>query len=108
MGITGREVWDIGWMMIKHLLAEHLEEMCWRRVMCGQRPGTDDEEFRSALYSVHSKTSSQTAVQSAGAEIRASIFNSYNDTCTILREKFYPGPGREPGPLAFRANALTN
>ena len=24
------------------------------------------------------------------------------------REKFYPGPGLEPGPLAFRANALTN
>ena len=23
-------------------------------------------------------------------------------------EKFYPGPGLEPGPLAFRANALTN
>ena len=22
------------------------------------------------------------------------------------REKFYPGPGLEPGPLAFRANAL--
>ena len=22
------------------------------------------------------------------------------------REKFYPGPGIEPGPLAFRANAL--
>ena len=26
----------------------------------------------------------------------------------IEREKFYPGPGFEPGPLAFRANALTN
>ena len=24
------------------------------------------------------------------------------------REKFYPGPGLEPGPLAFHANALTN
>ena len=24
------------------------------------------------------------------------------------REKFYPGPGLEPGPLAFPANALTN
>ena len=22
------------------------------------------------------------------------------------REKFYPGPGLEPGPLAFRVNAL--
>ena len=28
--------------------------------------------------------------------------------CRIEREKFYPGPGLEPGPLAFRANALTN
>ena len=26
----------------------------------------------------------------------------------ILREKFYPGPGIEPGPLAFRGNVLTN
>ena len=26
----------------------------------------------------------------------------------IEREKFYPGPGLEPGPLALRANALTN
>ena len=26
----------------------------------------------------------------------------------IEREKFYPGPGIEPGPLAFRANVLTN
>ena len=25
----------------------------------------------------------------------------------IWREKFYPGPGFEPGPLAFRAKALT-
>ena len=24
------------------------------------------------------------------------------------REKFYPGPGLEPRPLAFHANALTN
>ena len=24
------------------------------------------------------------------------------------KEKFYPGPGIEPGPLEFRANALTN
>ena len=24
------------------------------------------------------------------------------------REKFYPGPGLEPGPLAFHANALTS
>ena len=26
----------------------------------------------------------------------------------ILTEKLCPGPGLEPGPLAFRANALTN
>ena len=26
--------------------------------------------------------------------------------CRIEREKFYPGPGLEPGHLAFRANAL--
>ena len=26
----------------------------------------------------------------------------------IEREKFYPVPGLEPGPLAYRANALTN
>ena len=26
--------------------------------------------------------------------------------CRIRREKFYPGPGLEPGPLAFRANVL--
>ena len=26
----------------------------------------------------------------------------------IEREKFYPGPDLEPGPLAFRANALTS
>ena len=26
----------------------------------------------------------------------------------IERDKFYPGPGLESGPLAFRANALTN
>ena len=26
----------------------------------------------------------------------------------LEREKFYPGPGLEHGPLAFRANALTN
>ena len=26
----------------------------------------------------------------------------------IEREKFYPGLGAEPGPLAFRANAPTN
>ena len=26
----------------------------------------------------------------------------------IEREKFYPGPGLEPGPLVFRANALTH
>ena len=25
----------------------------------------------------------------------------------IERQKFYPGPGLESGPLAFRANALT-
>ena len=30
-------------------------------------------------------------------------------SCRILREKFfYPGPGLEPGPLAFCANALTS
>ena len=28
--------------------------------------------------------------------------------CGTEREKFYPGPGPEPGLLAFRANALTN
>ena len=26
--------------------------------------------------------------------------------CEIEREKFYPGPGIEPGPLALRASAL--
>ena len=26
--------------------------------------------------------------------------------CRIEREKFYPGPGLEPGPLAFCASAL--
>ena len=26
--------------------------------------------------------------------------------CRIEREKFYPGPGLEPGPLALRASAL--
>ena len=40
-------------------------------------------------------------------------FNSQIKTvCWLVvefqREKFYPGPGLEPGPLAFRANALTN
>ena len=25
-----------------------------------------------------------------------------------MKRKFYPGPGFEPEPLAFRANALTN
>ena len=28
MGITGREMWAIGWMMIKHLPAGLLQEMC--------------------------------------------------------------------------------
>ena len=28
--------------------------------------------------------------------------------CRILNEKFYPGPGLDPGPLTFRANGLTN
>ena len=28
--------------------------------------------------------------------------------CRTEREKFYPEPGLEPGPVAFRANALTN
>ena len=28
--------------------------------------------------------------------------------CRIEREKFYPGLGPEPGPLALCANALTN
>ena len=27
--------------------------------------------------------------------------------CKIEREKFYPGQGLEPGPLALRASALT-
>ena len=27
-------------------------------------------------------------------------------SCVIEREKFYPGPGIEPGPLALRASAL--
>ena len=30
------------------------------------------------------------------------------DFYRILREKFYPGPGLQPRPLDFRANALTN
>ena len=28
-------------------------------------------------------------------------------SCRIEREKFYPGPGLEPEPLALRASALT-
>ena len=32
---------------------------------------------------------------------------NYNFVIEFKREKFYPGPGLEPGPLAFRANALT-
>ena len=28
------------------------------------------------------------------------------DSCEIEREKLYPGPGSEPGPLALRASAL--
>ena len=28
--------------------------------------------------------------------------------CKTERQKFYSGPELEPGPLAFRANALTN
>ena len=28
--------------------------------------------------------------------------------CRIEIEKFYPGSGLEPGPLAFHANALTD
>ena len=28
-------------------------------------------------------------------------------SCRIEREKFYPGPGPEPGPLALRSSALT-
>ena len=37
---------------------------------------------------------------------------SLSEECPLLavlkfeREKFYPGPGTEPGPLAFRASAL--
>ena len=41
----------------------------------------------------------------------ASIIQSHWRFMTIFlneREKFYPGPGLEPGTLALRANALTN
>ena len=43
--ITGLEVRSIGWMMIKHLPAELLQEI--RRAVCGHRPATTDDEFRS-------------------------------------------------------------
>ena len=39
--------------------------------------------------------------------IFSGVFLNYK-TNGIWREKFYPGPGFEPGPLAFRANSLTN
>ena len=64
MEITGSEVLAKGWMMIKHLPAELLQEMCWqlRRAVCGHRLGTADNDFDRR--SVHSKTLSQTGLHS--------------------------------------------
>ena len=54
----------IGWMMIKHLPAECCRRCVNHRPVCGHRSGTAHDEFRSALWSVHSKTLSQTALTS--------------------------------------------
>ena len=60
--MTGREVRAIGRMMIKHLPANSCRRQVNRRAVCGHRPSRADDEFRSALCSVHSKTLSQTAL----------------------------------------------
>ena len=52
MKINGCEVRTIGWIMIKHIPTELLQEMCYSRVVSGHRPGTTYDEFRSALCSV--------------------------------------------------------
>ena len=62
MEITRREVRAIGWM-IKYLPAELLQ-IFDRRAVCDHTPGTSDDEFRSELCCVHSKTLYQIALQS--------------------------------------------
>ena len=47
--------------------------------------------------------------RAAGLEGRDSAdLATETNYCRIEREKFYPGPGLELRPLAFRASALTN
>ena len=66
MEITGLEVRGKGRMTIKHLVVKLLQEIQYvdRPAACGCRPGTVNDEFRSALSSVDSKTLSQTALYS--------------------------------------------
>ena len=62
--LSGETELALGTVRVKHLPAELLREMCWPSSRIWPRPGTADDEFRSALCSVRSKTLSQTALHS--------------------------------------------
>ena len=80
MEITGRDVWIIGWLMIKHLPAELLQEMCWpsSRVTIDLAQLTMNFDQRVMFCAFKHFIIDRTS-QSAGAGIRTSIFNRCND-----------------------------
>ena len=84
--ITGHEVRTIGWMIIKHLPAELLQEMCC--LSCCVWPWTWPSWLISidAVLCAFKNFITDRTSQSAGAGIRASIFNRNNDAIVRARE----------------------
>ena len=66
--------------------------------------------IQQLLESDARKDTSSSPEKQRALELALMVRNNHNKNnhCVTEREKFYYGPGPEPGPLAFRATALTN